>query len=168
MNIKIRELVSEDVVDAAKIHVQTFHDTYQGMIPSEKLNEMTDESMIPRWKDIIEGNKANLILLGAFLDEKLIGTCASGTPRGEFGFDSELWSMNIPKINQRKGAGKLLFQKSIERLTHEGKKSMYLCCIDKNINALDFYRAMGGEITDMSVQRDGYQEIIVKWNKLPH
>lgn len=166
MDISIRELTSKDVVDAAKIHVQTFHDTYQGMMPTERLNAMTDESLIPRWKDIIETNKVRLILLGAFVNEELIGTCSSGTPRSDFGSDSELWSMNIPRVYQRRGAGKLLFNRSIEHLIADGKKSMYLCCIDKNLNALAFYRAMGGEITDISVEREGYREVIVKWNEL--
>jgi ribosomal protein S18 acetylase RimI-like enzyme len=166
--IVVRSLTLADADKAAKVHVQTFHDTYRGMIPAEQLNGMTVEAMMPRWQHLIGANEAGLILLGAFDDEVLLGVSGAGRPREACGYDAELWSMNVPLSNQRRNVGRELFHASVERLLAEGRHSMFLYCIDKNVNALNFYRKMGGVVTDIRAERRGYSELQVIWESLVH
>jgi ribosomal protein S18 acetylase RimI-like enzyme len=165
--ILVRNLILSDAEQAAQVHVQTFQDSYQGLLPSEQLATMSNENMVPRWKELISINKAGLILLGAFEGDKLLAIAGAGQPREARGYDAEMWSMNVPKIHQKRGLGRELFCEAVERLLAEGHRSMYLFCIDKNMNALGFYQKMGGKVTDIRAERKGYIELLVSWECLP-
>jgi len=164
----IRPLQFEDSPSSAEIQVETWHDTYTSLMPERNLASMTLEIMVPRWQKIIQENKRNLLLLGAFEGTQLLGVAAGGEPREINGYDAELWSMNIPLKNQRRGLGRLLFNQTVKELSKQGYKSMYLYCIDGNRGALDFYHAMGAVVTNHLVERDGYSELLVIWDNLKH
>ncbi len=165
---RIRPLQLEDSRLAAEIQVETWHDTYASLMPARILASMTLEIMAPRWQNIIQDNKRNLLLLGAFEGTQLLAVAAGGEPREVNGYEAEIWSMNIPIKNQRRGLGRLLFNQTVNEFSKLAYKSMYLYCIDRNIQALDFYRAMGGVVTNHLVERDGYFELLVIWDSLKH
>ena len=162
----VRILTLADAEQAAHIQIETFHDTYKDLLPPEQLSAMTSETMILRWRDLIGVNKSGLILLGAFEGGELLAVSGAGQPREARGYDAELWSMNVPKRNQKRGLGRHLFHGSVERLLAEGRQSMFLYCIDKNINALGFYEKMGGTVTDIRAERKGYTELLVFWENV--
>lgn len=164
--IFVRQLIVDDAQQAAAIQVETWKDTYKGMIPSETLESMTLEYMIPMWTRLIGENSLKLNLLGVFEGTNLLGTVGSGVSREKNDYECELWAMNIPVRNQRRGLGRVLFQASVDMLRSSEYKSMYFYCIDKNENALHFYRSMGGRITDRIAIRNGYQELMVVWDSL--
>lgn len=164
--IMVRKLTLQDAEQAASIHVQTWHDSFTDLMPAKNLEVMTLPMMIPRWQNIIGVNKANLILLGAFEGDRLLAVLGAGTPREKNGYDCEIWSMSVPLTSQRRGLGRKLFEASIQDLWRAGHRNMYLYCIDENIKALDFYRSMGGNITSLHMEREGYAEVLVVWESL--
>lgn len=159
---EVKKLTILDAESAAKIHIETWRDTYPGLLPQRMIDSMTLERNIPMWKEIIE--KDSYHNFGAFSGNELLGMGTAGKPRLDLGFDAEIWSMNVPKRNQGIGAGKRIFEVLLQELRLGGAKKIYLTCVDKNFNALAFYQHMGGKQASDLLLRDGYQELLFSWD----
>lgn len=164
MGFKLRDLRMDDLDAAVQLIVETWHDSYRGLIPDEKLDRMTIENLRPGWKVHLESNPHRIHNIGIFENDSLLGVCGVGKAREALGYDCELWAMNVPLRSQRRGVGRALMQESLRRMKDLGHRSLYLYCIDQNQKALAFYQAMGGRLDGRSAQREGYREVVLHWS----
>jgi GNAT superfamily N-acetyltransferase len=164
--LQIRDLVLLDALSAAELHARTWQETYTGIFPAEVLASRTTDKLLPVWTKMLGENPAGLHHLGAFRDGELAGHCSLGKPREAWGYDVELWAMNVPKSFQKQGVGRALFEEARRRFQQMGAKNFYLYCLERNENALAFYLRMGGRITDRYDDSDGARELAVVWDSL--
>lgn len=168
MTIVIRPLAQADAPAVAALHIETWRDTYRGLMPDEKLDGLSVEVFTERWnKSLQQPNPhENLLTLGAFRNDVLLGFAGAGRPREDWGYQSELWAVNIPKRFQKAGVGKLLVKHCVEYCLSLAAKNMYLYCMMGNKNAEQFYQYLGAVATDRIKPGDGYQEQAWVWGDL--
>jgi GNAT superfamily N-acetyltransferase len=161
----VRPLVLADAPSAAIIHVDAWHDTYRGLMPDADLDAFHVMERTEFWTmELSQPNPNNNVLrVGAFEHDKLLGIAGGGRPRDELGFDSELWGVNIPKRFQKRGAGKRLMLAIVDYCLSIGANNMYLWCIGGNTNAMDFYSYLGAVDT---VYRKKDDHRCLGWNSL--
>jgi ribosomal protein S18 acetylase RimI-like enzyme len=166
--LTIRPLTLADVAAAASLHIETWRDTYRGLMPDSKLDALNLQEYEARWKRILgqKDSSINPLNLGAFQGNTLLGFAAAGRPRESWGYDSELWVINIPKRFQKMGVGKALLKACLQHVLTFDAKNMYLYCLVGNTNAENFYRNMGAMPAQRISQDDGYQEQAWVWDDL--
>ncbi len=165
--MRIRDLQIDDAAVVARLHVQTWHDTYQEMMPPEMLARMTIENMSTFWRQALASGHEWPQNFGAENEKgELLGWCSLGKPRTENKKGLELWAINIPKAHQKLGVGKMLLLEAMRRVRAAGENAMYLWVVDKNQNAIDFYLRFGAALTKEEKAERGVREIAMEWSDL--
>ena len=94
------------------------------------------------WTKILGTKKPNVFI--AEMDGELAGFIGYGAPRDkEMPFDCELRAINILEKFHRKGIGRALVSRAINKLRNAGHKHVYLWVAQDNINAVSFYEHLG-------------------------
>lgn len=143
----IREARLEDAVDLAKVQIDTWRTTYQGIIPDDYLAKMSYEEREQRWAAHFATTQDSYFTFVALDDsEKIVGFIRGGTYReSDPTYDGELHAIYILKEYQGKGIGHQLTQTLIKRLLEVGIQSMILWVFAENQAARRFYEALGGQ-----------------------
>lgn len=144
--MKIRKAKLEDAKGIARVHVDSWRTTYETIIPSEYLNNLSYESREKLW---IDGIPKGIVYVAE--DEKgtIVGFSSGGKERtGKYvGFEGELYAIYILKEFQGKGIGKALVKPVVEELHNAGIESMLVLVLEDN-NACHFYEALGATKLD--------------------
>ncbi|WP_176736550.1 GNAT family N-acetyltransferase [Oligoflexus tunisiensis] len=168
MTLVVRPLMLEDAAATARLHNETWRDTYRGLMPDSRLDALDDARTELNWRRILteENPKNRLANFGVFRDGELLGFGSAGAPREDWGYESELWVINIPRRFQKMGAGKALMQACVQHALGLAAQNMYLYCMIGNDNAMQFYHHLGAVDTDRIKAGDGYQERALVWDDL--
>lgn len=163
MSIVIRPIQSGDIPQAGKLLYESWHSAFSPYMPVEMIARITLESSIAAWQRIFKLDSQTLTNLGAFEGTILLGTATAGNPRENVGFEREIWAMHVAPEVQRKAIGTTLFHAILKDSNMNGSQSHYLCCIEKNFKAMQFYLAMGGTLIPEKLDRGGYTEVRFAW-----
>lgn len=165
--MRIRDLQASDATPVARLHVQTWHDTYPQMMPPEMLARMTFENMSAFWQKELARAEQWPQNFGVENEKsELLGWCALGKARAAKMKGLELWAINIPKVYQKLGVGKTLLLEAMHRTRAAGENAMHLWVLDKNQNAIDFYLRFGAVLTNEEKVERGVREIAMEWSDL--
>lgn len=169
MAVIVRRLELADAEAAAALHIETWLDTYRGLIPDSRLDALNLKDSLANWNRILtqSDSRYQLFNAGAFQEGKLVGIAGCGKPREDWGYDSELWAINVPKRYQHIGAGKAMIRACVQHALSFGARNMYLYCLIGNDNAMQFYHYLGAVDTDRIKVSDGHQDRALVWNDLP-
>lgn len=145
--MKIREANISDEKGIGKVHVDSWLSTYKGLIPDEKLNQLSYKKSEKKWKQNIENSlrSPEEILLVAEVDGEIIGFCNGGLNKDikTQEYQSCLSAIYILKEFQRKGIGKNLISKFVEYIQKLNLNSMLIWVLEEN-QSRAFYEKMGG------------------------
>lgn len=166
MTIEIRPLTRDHIAEAAEILYRSWHESFSQFLSPEVLTRITPESSLAAWNYALSVKNAELINLAAFEGSDLLGTISIGRQREKYGAARELWAMHVDSRWQRRGVGRELFEAGMKDNRARAACSMALCCIDKNQTAIEFYKAMGGEVQPGLRKRDGFDELVILWKDL--
>ena len=161
----IRKAKIEDAEVIAQISVETWQNTYRGIIDSSILNARNvDEKRISSWVRIIESSER--IVLVCENDEEIVGYLSAGPARDNYGIKNEICALYVKPAEQRKGVGTMLI-KTYKQTIHN--KKFYLYALKKNLQAARFYEKNGGVITDkfnrkLMIQGQEYAEVCYVFN----
>lgn len=141
MTIVVRSPVIEDATAMAKVHVETWQETYQGTMPDEIL--FAPDSLQRRermWNSLLAGGTSGKFTIAiAEPDRQLVGIAMSGPSDDEDRQgESELFVLYTYESIHGRGAGAQL----LEAVVAPGK-SVSLWVGDPNPRAHAFYRKMG-------------------------
>jgi len=150
--IAVREARPSDLPEVADIHIQSWRETYPGIMPQRKLDSLNPESSLRNWQYAWE--TGNLFLV-AEVDDELCGFAVGGENRtnesSETGLgdacDGEMGALYILAAYHRIGVGRALFEAFTSHLRQLGMASMVVWVAEKN-PACGFYARMGGELVD--------------------
>ncbi len=145
----IREAVLSDIPFLARVHVQSWQETYTGLIPDDVLyNIITAESREFQWQRTLANPKVKVFV--ALKANALIGFC-SQTMQGS---EAEILTLYLLKAFQGSGLGKQLWLTALENAKAQGAKTLSLWVLEDNPTR-GFYEHMGGVLDDSRTEKIG-------------
>ena len=149
--ITIRPATLDDALGIAKVHIDTWRSTYQGIVPAAYLDRMSYEERARRWLQRLqeaetEGKAAYFVIVAEDEPEQIVGFVCGGYNRNEDPiYKSELYAIYILEAYHGRGIGRLLVKRLIEKLVAMGIESMLLWVFETN-PARRFYESLGGQV----------------------
>ena len=154
----IREATHDDVAAIARVHVDSWRSTYQGIIPDEYLAKQSYEKREVSWNQILNGvpNNSNFTYVAENESGEVIGFANGGLERTKNpNFQGELNAIYILEKYQRQGIGRKLLGVVAHRLIESDVNSMLVWVLAKN-PACQFYEALGGaKVKEQKIERGG-------------
>ncbi|HLE12816.1 MAG TPA: GNAT family N-acetyltransferase [Bacteriovoracaceae bacterium] len=168
MIIEIRPAKSSDAESCAKIHMQSWEETYRGIMPDSILNSVKFESRLKMWGKII--SEPNIFTFVAEVKgEGIVGYCSGGKNRSSlFPGHGEISGIYLLKKYQGMGIGVALFNRGMRHLTSLGFSKMALWVLTEN-KTRQFYEKLGGTpgpCQDVPVEGTVLKEISYVWNDI--
>jgi GNAT superfamily N-acetyltransferase len=142
----IRPAYLEDAPAIARVHVDTWRTTYNGIVPDKTLTNLSYEQHTQRWAtDLSKPERKALTLVAQDKHGHIVGFVTGGPVRShiESVYASELYAIYILKEYQGHGLGRRLALALVEDLVRVGIYSMMLWVLVEN-PACYFYEALGG------------------------
>ena len=139
---QIRTAGPEDAPGLAQVHVQSWEETYRGLIPDPEIDRRDLPYRVSQWEKLIErGDWARV----AVAERQVVAFVTAGPARdAEPGHPGELYSLYILREWHGRGLGRALFTKARGYLQASGLTPFY-CYVMPGNPATSFYERMGGE-----------------------
>ena len=163
-DVFIREATIADADAIARVHVDSWRESYAGIFPDDLLRNLSWEERAGYWKKELLEEKGPGRIFVAEEGGIVKGFVSAGKSRKpEFPFDGEIYSLYLLKEAQGCGIGRKLFEKAQNSLKLEGMNSMLLLVLKDNNPAIEFYRHMGGK--EFSRIMTDFEEIVMAWER---
>ena len=143
----IRNAILEDLPEVAKLHVDSWNNTYKGIIAQNHLENMKNnlDKRIERMKN--EFSLRNMIV--ATINDKIVAFsefALSNEFSKDLDIDCELCGLYVKNEYLKSGIGTQVFNYVRNLFISNNKKKMGLWCVKENENAINFYKRKGGVI----------------------
>lgn len=146
LTLTVRLARPADAADVARVYIESWQDTYPGMIPHALLRAMTPKGQTARWQAAIRAQAREAVLVAENDAQGIVGMASLGPVRDRgLSFDSEVYTLYVDPAHFGRGIGRALLTASFVLLRQRGFKSCVIWAHAKN-NARFFYEAMGGRI----------------------
>jgi GNAT superfamily N-acetyltransferase len=148
--MSVRPATIEDASQIAKVHVDSWHSTYSGILSEDFLAAMSYEDFETRWCGWLGGESGmHGIFYVAELPAGGIVGFASGSLRQEESsypeYEGELYTAYLLRQYQRRGLGRRLVGAVARGLLADGKRSMLTRVLAENPSR-PFYETVGGKL----------------------
>jgi len=144
--LSVRTARPEDAADLARIYIESWQDTYAGVISHTLLGAMSRKSHTARWQATIRGADRNsgTVLVAEDVNYGAIGLCSLGAARdGGVGFEGEIYTLYVDPSFLGRGTGRALLAGAFESFKDRKLRSCLIWAHARN-NACFFYEALGG------------------------
>jgi len=140
----IRQGSPADIPTIARVYVESWRETYQGIAPSVFVEGMTEPAAEKIFTESLQPNSFSYFLHVAEVEGRIVGFADGGKERShpESG-EGELYAIYLLKGLQGKGVGRTLFEASRDSLRRAGMDRMIVWVLEQS-PARKFYEAMGG------------------------
>ncbi len=143
--LQIRQARLDDAADVAQVYIDSWQDTYPGVLPSALLRAMTPRGQTTRWEAAIRAQTRETVLV-ADSRQGIIGMASLGPARDrELGFDGEVYTLYVDPAYFGMGIGRSLLTGAFASLRQNGQSGCVIWAHTKN-HARFFYSAMGGRL----------------------
>ena len=145
--VRIRPACLSDASAIADIQVETWRDTYAGLIPDRTLLGLSRTSHIENWRRILRDARADSITRVAEApDSCIVGFANAGRARPtNLPYDGEVYTLYVLPDRQGAGYGRGLLGALFSALSAAGCRSALVWVLAGN-PARFFYEAMGGTL----------------------
>ena len=148
--LSIRLARAGDEVGIAVAHVQSWQETYSGLLPQSFLDSLSVDKRREMWQGVIARNAqpgARAVLLVAQDPSgAIVGFVSAGPDRtGDSPARGELYAIYLLKGAQGRGAGRALLEEIAHALLSRGFESMRLWVLENNPTRR-FYEKLGGRL----------------------
>ena len=139
----IRPARTEDASAIGRIHVDTWRDTYAGMLPDRVLVEMSSAIEGGQWARVLDSGRDRVVVADSET-AGVVGFGSCGKARaGALGFEGEVYTLYVLPDFQGQGLGRLLLTELFQQLQADGYRSALVWVLQENPAGF-FYEAMGG------------------------
>ena len=140
-----RPALAADAAGIAAVHVDSWRETYPGMLPDRYLAEMDAGDYENRWLRTIQDPYHRSAVFVVEEDGRVVGFASCGRERdGDERYDGELYAIYLVPTAQRRGLGRALVGASADALAIRGMTSMVVWVLRENTHARGFYERLGG------------------------
>ena len=141
--ILIRPGSSADAEGIARVHVDTWRETYQDILPPRVLSAQTYARRLALWRQTLARDAERLVLV-AEAGKEIVGFATSGRNRNPVvPFTAEMYTLYMLSDWQGEGIGQELFRRSARQLAAEGHKNLITWVLADN-PSVGFYEWLGG------------------------
>ena len=108
--LSVRTARPEDAADLARIYIESWQDTYAGVISHTLLGAMSPRTHTARWQTTIKTmeKQSGTVLVAENAKFGAIGLCSLGRARdGGCGYDGEVYTLYVDPAFLGRGAGRL-------------------------------------------------------------
>lgn len=166
--IVVRPARDEDASAVARVYIESWHDTYAGILPTKLLCAMTMRGQTTRWQSAIRKRNREHVLVAEAGQDGVIGMVSFGATRDACGYDSEVYTLYVDPMFYGQGAGRALLNGAFAVLREKGFSSCIIWAHARN-NARFFYEALGGKLVAeraIKMMGDPVEEIAFGWRML--
>jgi len=144
--MRIREAVLADAAAIARVHVDSWRTTYQGIVPDGYLASLSYEQREHVWQGNLSAVRAEEFVYVAQDDGDRVVGFASGGPQnsGDAEYAGELYAIYLLASYQGQGIGRQLVMAVTRRLLQADLPSMLVWVLASNPSR-SFYEALGGK-----------------------
>ncbi len=171
IDVRIRRATVDDAVAIARVRVDTWRNTYRGIIPQGYLDAMTVEGSATLWDKALSAGHERSQVFVAEDAEGVMGFAAGIVlPEPKHGYDGELAAVYLLPRYQRMGLGAKLVGITADALGARGVAGMIAWVITGNKGARAFYEALDATpVVEQPFEWDGMDlmETGYGWNDLP-
>lgn len=157
--MRIREARLEDASTIARVHIDAWRETYQGIIPDSYLAQLSYEKRTKQWEQALIDQRVYVVEL----EDEVVGF-AQGGPNRRDAREGELYAIYVLRASQGQGLGKALFQRIIEDLAEY--EAMQVSVLRDN-PACQFYERFGGQVFKESMIERGGVELVQRVYRMP-
>ena len=166
----IREAKLEDAEAIARVHVDSWRTTYQGIIPENYIARLSYQKRKERWTNMLSIGTVEKADYWVYVVENKTGQIVAFADGGiarnsDSIYQGELYAIYILEAYQRQGIGRKLIKKIAEKLSYSGLNSMLIWVLEDN-PACQFYQALGGQqVKQQQIEFEGVKlnEIAYGW-----
>ena len=166
--ITFRRATPEDAQALGAMHVQSWRESYRGLMPDNVLDALDPVQRAQRWRCNLQGGAC--IMLAVSGDE-ILGFVGWGVARDPLLHGGgEIYGLYVLAKAQRQGLGGRLLALGAAALAEQGFPRFSLWVFAGNAPARRFYAVMGGEPGPRKVlSRDGWclEEMAYAWDRPP-
>lgn len=165
--LTIRNAQPADAAQVARVYVESWHDTYPGVLSQQLLANMSVERQTGRWRaKICQGE---LVLVAEHERHGILGLTSLGPSHDRsLGFDGEVYTLYVDPSFLGQGIGRRLLSAGFAQLRRRGCKSCVIWAHAHN-NARFFYERVGGRLIaerNARVMGDAVPEVAFGWKTL--
>jgi ribosomal protein S18 acetylase RimI-like enzyme len=159
-----------DAGELGRVHVQSWRETYPGLLPEAYLKSMRPLAHARRfYRDLIRAGPGELLLLAEGAGGPV--GYAAGTLQGGEGkaAEAEVFTLYVLRTAQNYGLGRALLGAAARVFQAQGAKSLSLSVLSGNLPARGFYEHLGGEAIAETPSRGwgaGVTETIYRWGDI--
>ena len=167
--VHIRQARGDDAAQIARVYIESWHDTYPGIVPAQLLCAMTTKGQTARWRAAIGARTRESVLVAERRQCGIVGMTSFGSARDRaLGFDGEVYTLYVDPAHFGCGAGRALLRSAFLNLRQQGFTTCVIWAHSRN-NARFFYEKMGGRLIAERTARmmgDAVPETAFGWKKL--
>ncbi len=147
IRIGIRMARPTDAADIGHVYVESWRDTYAGILPDIGLLKMSKTEQAASWtRQIKASNLRNPILVAADAMSNIYGFASAGPSRDRsLPFEGEVYTIYVAPGMTGQGIGSALLQSIFRLFSKGGTNGIVIWALADNPSRF-FYEAMGGQI----------------------
>lgn len=146
VEIAVRMARTEDAAGIASLFVDSWRETYAGILPSRALATMSKEQQERYWVGTVQhANLRNPVFVASDAQGKLFGFCSAGPNRDRvLPHEAEIFTLYVAPGHTGQGIGSALMQTTFHFLARAQCRSMVIWALSENPSRF-FYEFMGGQ-----------------------
>jgi ribosomal protein S18 acetylase RimI-like enzyme len=164
----VRPATVDDAQAVARVHVASWRSTYEGLLPGDFLETLSEAGYTERWTRFIGQGSSRVYVVEQ--NGEVVGFASGGRERaGEIGFSGELYAIYIVDLFQRRGYGRELVRAVVTGLHEMGLEDMIVWVMRDNQPARRFYERLGGvylRTQPTTIGQAALEEVSYGWRHL--
>ena len=146
MAIRIRTANTNDAQGIAKVHIDTWRTTYDGILPDEFLSSLSYNRSQRKWETThLNQNSQDTVSVAEDESGNIVGFAIYGPHRDNDPiYKGELYGIYVLQKIQRRSIGRQLMRAAVQDLKSRGFSSMLVWVLADNPSRR-FYELLGGE-----------------------
>ncbi|MBS4538447.1 GNAT family N-acetyltransferase [Clostridium sp. D2Q-11] len=142
--MEIREGIVSDIEGITRVHIDSWRSTYKEMLSNDYLQGLSLEKGKKSWRRFFQ-DKNNKVIVSLNEDKKVIGFASFGPDKDKkYNYEDQLYGIYILEKYQRKGIGRQMIEKVIEKMKNNETSSMIVWVLKDN-PSYKFYEYLGGK-----------------------
>ena len=167
-NVTFREATVADALAIAKVHVQSWRESFAGIVPQTFLDKMSVENRAKAFEKgfVVDFYK---MFVAETQENGIVGFADFGKIRdNQSKFEAELYAIYLLRDVQRKGIGGKLFDLGVKYLVAQNMNSLSLTALEISPYK-PFYEKMGGHLVERkttNIEGESYATVVDGWDRL--
>lgn len=143
----IRRATQADINGIARVHVDTWRTAYMGIMPEDKLRNLSYERSATQWEQNLRSRQSDTSV--AEYEGKIVGFASYGPERNQVPrYDCEIYALYVLDMVQRQGIGRKLLTSAAMALQIREFETLLIWVLEDNTPARRFYEQIGGVLIE--------------------